>query len=432
MASNTTHRARYHDVFAVGGFRALFAVQTLMVVSETMKMLALSVLVYSRTASPVMAAFAYMGGMLPYLIGGTLLLSIADRVPTRPVLVGFHLARFAVISLLAVAPLPVPALITGTMVTGLFGPVAQGATSALLPEVLHDDSYVLGRSLFTTTAAAAQILGNAASGALLVVLSPAGVLGVAAVVCLVAAAVAKFSLRVTGVRPYPAHHEASTSSGFGGESGPGSSWAPAAATTWQINKELFADQRVRGLILAQWLPLSAVVGAEGAVIPYTAHLGSSSAGVLLSAMAGGVLLGSVVIGRFVSEERGERLVLPLILLAGGGLICFTLQPGLVMSATLGGASSAGLAYTVGLQRRFLHAAPVRARGHAFGLVSTGLMTGQATATVAAGALTEVFRPGTVMGMCGATGIATALVLLVHLRIGQGIPHGVSYPQNLQI
>lgn len=417
MATEATSALRYRDVFAIADFRTLFTAQTLLAVSETMKMLALSVLVFAHTDSPLMAALAYMAGMLPYLLGGTLLLALADRLPARPLLVGFHLIRFVIIGLLALVHLPAPAVIAAAIVTGLFGPVVQGASSALLPEVLGENTYVLGRSCFTAAAAASQILGHAVGGILLAVLSPYGVLAATAMICLGAAAVVRF-----GLGPHPARHRS-----VEGKLHPLDasairsrlrSWFSAVAATWQANKRLFGAPRVRGLLLAQWLPFSLLVGAEGAVIPYAANMGESATGLLLSAMAGGMLIGNVFMGRFAAKRR-ERLVLPLVFLACTGLGLFALQPGLIPAIALGLASSTGLAYEVGLQKRFLDAVPEYASGQAFGLLTTGLMTGQATATVAAGALAEFITPGVTIAVCGAAAMISALALLSHLRAGSG-------------
>ena len=69
----------YRALFTVGEFRALFGAQA-MVAGQTMQMLALSTLVYARTASPLLAAVAYLAGFAPQALGAATLLSLADRV----------------------------------------------------------------------------------------------------------------------------------------------------------------------------------------------------------------------------------------------------------------------------------------------------------------------------------------------------------------
>ncbi|GGO68493.1 membrane protein [Nonomuraea cavernae] len=424
----------YREVFAVGVFRTLFVGQTLMVISEAMKMLALSLLVFARTGSPLMAAVAYMAGMLAYLVGGTLLLSLADRISTRPLLVTFHLVRFCVIGVLAFVVLPVPVVLILAAVIGLFGPVAEGNATALLADVLRDRSYITGRSLMTAAAAASQVIGHGISGLLLITMSAYGVLATASAFCLVAAVVTWFGLRDSPRRGADRPDRADRADRVDGvdhadradrpASTPGASplrrllRTGAAASTWQVNRQLLADRHIRGLLLAILVPTSLAVGAEGAVVPYTADMGQAPAGLLLSAMAGGMLLSNVLIGRFAGVETAERLVLPLIYLTGGGLVAFALRPGLPVAVALAAASSAGLGYEIGLQRRFLQALPEHARGQAFGLVSTGLMSGQALGAVAVGALTGIAGAGLSIAVFGALVIAAGVLLRRHLLPGR--------------
>ena len=79
----------YREVLAVGQFRVLFGSYTLFLTGETVRMLALSVIVYTATGSPLMSALAYAAGFLPYAVGGTLLLAFADRWPPRTVIVSY-------------------------------------------------------------------------------------------------------------------------------------------------------------------------------------------------------------------------------------------------------------------------------------------------------------------------------------------------------
>ncbi|MFD2349320.1 hypothetical protein ACFSTC_07980 [Nonomuraea ferruginea] len=80
---STERAATYGEVFAVREFRVLFGSFALLVSGDSIKMLALSVLVYAESGSPGLAAAAYMVGWLPYIVGGMFLLSLADRLPAR-------------------------------------------------------------------------------------------------------------------------------------------------------------------------------------------------------------------------------------------------------------------------------------------------------------------------------------------------------------
>ncbi len=81
MTDMFTAKATYGQVFAVGQFRALFAARLLGVMSDTLRSVALAVLVYDQTRSPLLTALAFTIGFLPQAAGGLFL-----RRHGRPVL----------------------------------------------------------------------------------------------------------------------------------------------------------------------------------------------------------------------------------------------------------------------------------------------------------------------------------------------------------
>lgn len=408
--------ATFGDVFAVAEFRVLFASFGIFMIGETVKMLALSVLVYERTGSGLIAALAYVTGFLPHAFGGIFLLALADRWPPRALMVGYDLLRLAMVVVLAVGVLSPAAMLGLVFVVGLFGPVSSAARTALLPDLLHGDAYVLGRSLLTVAAGGTQVVGFAVGGLLLGLVGAYGALWLTAATCALAALLVRFGLRA---RPGRA-----TATAGPGAAGTGRG---AVRETWRGNRELFADRRIRGLLLAQWLPASLLVGAEGVAVPYAASLGpGTGAGVLLMAGAAGMLVGDLVVGRFVAPATRERLSPWLALLLGVPMLVFPLRPGLAVAALLFALAAAGFAYQLGLARRFLDAVPPARRGQAFGLTSTGMMTAQGLAAAGAGALSELTGPAVAMAVAGAGSLVATLALWRTLGPGDGpVPAGKS-------
>ncbi|MEV3919693.1 MFS transporter [Actinomadura coerulea] len=397
MTAPTTTSARYRDVFGVAEFRTLFSLQTLQVGGDSIRTIALSVQTFERTGSPVAAALVFAAGMLPYVVGGALLLSLADRVPARRLLTGYHLLRLAVTAVLAVGGLPLPLIMALLVAAGLFAPVGSAAVQARLPVLLPGDGYVLGRSLFSMTSAGAQIAGQAAGGLLLSVLAPAGTLWLAAGSAALAAGLARFRLPDA---PAPSR---AVSTG-------------TARATWRTNRLLLGRRTTRGLLLAGWLPISLSVAAEGVAVPYAGGLGRpDAAGLLLSAAAAGMFAGNLVAGRWVRPDLRDRLALPLAALTGAPLLLFAFEPGLAAACALMAAGTFGLGYELPVQRRLVDAAPEEIRGQAVGLYGSGLMTGQAAGIGAAGALGEVMAPGQVMVLCGAATLIACLCLHRSLR-----------------
>ncbi|MEU5548314.1 MFS transporter [Micromonospora sp. NPDC047793] len=404
--------ATFRDVFAVSEFRVIFASFSVFMIGETVKMLALSVLVYERTGSGLLAALAYVTGFLPHALGGVFLLALADRWPARAMMVGYDLLRMVMVAVLAVGALSPSAMLGLVAVVALFGPVSNAARTALLPEVLHGDAYVLGRSLLSVASGGTQVAGFAVGGLLLGLVGPYGALWLTAVTCGLSALLVRTGLTR---RPARIHYAPMTTD---------KPARGAVRETLRVNRSLLADRRIRGLLLAQWLPGSLLVGAEGVAVPYAADLGpGASAGVLLMAGAGGMLVGDLLVGRFVAPARRERWTPWLALLLGVPMLAFVARPSLVPAAALFAVATAGFAYQLGLARRFLDAVPEGRRGQAFGLVSTGMMAMQGLAAAGAGALSEVLAPGLVMALAGAAS-ATATLILWPVLAPTGRPRSV--------
>ncbi|MEU7740103.1 MFS transporter [Nonomuraea sp. NPDC049158] len=399
----TERGATFGQVFAVREFRVLFGSFALLISGDSIKMLALSVLVYAQTGSPGLSAAAYMAGWLPYILGGMFLLSLADRLPPRAVMVVGELVRVVVCLLLAFAGLPVPVMLGLVLVTGLFAPVFGAARSALLPDVLPGDAFVLARSLMGVTSAGAQIAGLAVGGAFLAATGPRGALAVTAALSAVAALVLRYGLPYRPGRGAAVGDDSAARGAAGG----------AVRVTLRVNRSLMVDRRVRGLLLASWLPCMCLAGAEAMVVPYLG--GQGQAGVVLAAAAGGMAVGEFTVGRFAAPAVRERLSLPLAVLIGLPWLAFLMAPGVAWAAVLAAVSAAGVSYQLGLQRRFVDAVPEEVRGQAFGLLSAGLMTGQAIGAAAIGVLSEATGPGTAIFAAGVAGVLVALALSGALR-----------------
>ncbi|WP_329085111.1 MULTISPECIES: MFS transporter [unclassified Streptosporangium] len=433
--------ATYTEVFASREFRVLFGSFALLVAGDQVKMLALSALVYARTGSAGLSAATYMAGFLPYIVGGTFLLSLADRIRPRALMVAGELLRVVTCLLLAFAGMPVWAMLVLVLATGLFSPVFGAARSALLPDLLPGDAFVLARSVLNVTAAGAQIGGLAAGGAILALAGPAGALAVTAALSALAAVILRY-----GLPDFPARNtedagvpgagtedgglpgDGLPDDGLPGEGLPGDGDSPAGGTrnasagnptsdgavreTLRVNRALLANPRIRGLLLAQWLPVSLVVGAEAMMIPYLGN----TAGLALAAASVGLAAGNFVVGRFVSPTGRERLAFPFAVVSGVPLLAFAVQPGLAGAALIVLlATAASTACQLGLQRWFVDAVPEPVRGQAFGLASAGMMTGQAVGGALVGVAAELTSPHTAIVITGAATVICALALHRSLR-----------------
>jgi predicted MFS family arabinose efflux permease len=405
-------RTTYRSVFAVGEFRVLFATLLMFVLGFEFEILGLSVLVYAQTRSAFWTALAFSMGFAPQALGGALFTSLADRLPPRLVIAAGLLTRAAPGLVIGLWPaLPVPAMLALVAAAATATPVFTAASSAVLPEVLNGDRYVLGRSVFSLTGSATQIIGLGIGGAILAALPGRRLLLAAGLSLLAAAVVARLGLRPrparTGGRPARSDSKAGRAAGANGRPARG-----IVRATMAGNLELLADRTVRGLLLAQWLPAWFVTGAESLIVPYAGSLGlpPSTASPLLAATPAGMLLGDVIVGRFCRPAARQRLAFPLAALMGVPLLALAFRPPLPVTGAVMFACGFGFAYMLGVQQPFLDSLPDRLRGQAFGLNSTGMMTGQGLFPPVAGGLAAAFGAGPAMAVAGTVTILAALLL----------------------
>src|SRR5581483_7511615 len=102
---------------------------------------ALAVLVFDRTASPVLTTLTYALTFLPPVLAAPLLTALADRHPRRAVLVSADLVRAVLVGLTALPGLPL--LAVGVLVTlaACAHPLYSSARGAALPALLPGDRY---------------------------------------------------------------------------------------------------------------------------------------------------------------------------------------------------------------------------------------------------------------------------------------------------
>src|SRR5690242_10254318 len=194
-------RARWRDVFGQTEFRALFLAGILSVAGDQLARVALSVLVYERTASAGLTALTYALTYVPDLLFGPLLAGFADRYPRRQVMIVTDLARAVVVALMAIEALPLWTVILLLLALQAFGSPFNAARAATLPVVLPGDHYVLGKAANDMVVQFSQVLGFGFGGAVVVAVGTSGGLLLDAATFVLSALLITFGVRR---RPAPA------------------------------------------------------------------------------------------------------------------------------------------------------------------------------------------------------------------------------------
>ena len=403
VAAKTTFR----DVFGVTEFRAVWLAQLLSVAGDQLARVAMTVLVYDRTHSALLTAATYAVTFVPWIIGGLALSGLADRLPRREVMVACDVLRMALVCLMALISLeapPVPALwvmvILLFVVTLLDSPF-KSARSAVLPEILTGERYVLGIAATQTTLQIGMVSGFAVGG--LVVAS----LGVRPALL---ADAATFAASALLVRLWVRRRPPAASRAAGG----GSQLAEMAAGV----RLVFGDRTLRTLMLLGWLVAFYVV-PMGLAAPYAASLHTSlpvpiATGLVFAAGPFGTAIGAVVVGRLIPTSARQRLMGPLAIACCGLLLLCWLHAGLIAALVIIAGSGACASYQLAANAAFVAAVPSQRRGQAFGLANGGMQVTQGLWIVLAGAAasSSAFTPALAIAISGGLGAALAAALAI--------------------
>jgi MFS family permease len=402
----------FRDVFAVAEFRALWLAQVLSVAGDQLARVALTVLVYDRTRSPLLAAVTYAASFVPTFVGGVTLGGLADRYPRREVMIACDLVRAVLVLVMAVSGVPIAVLVVLLFAVTLAGAPFMSARAAVYPDVLPGDRYVLGNALVLTTNQLAQVVGFAVGGTLV------GLLGTGPSLIIDAATFVASALivRIWTARR-PAARLAAAGEAPADEAGPGEAGGDRAGAARRRGllagtRLVLARPALRDPMLFGWL--AAFYNApEGIAVPLAHSLGGGSVtvGMVLAAEPFGAMLGSLAFSRLVAPPRRMRWMGPLATAASAVLVLFAFRLGLLAVLAVLFAAGVFAAFQLAANAAFVQAAPPAYRSQAFGLAQGGMSLGQGLLMVLAGAAADRWSPGPVIAVFGVLGTLAALLVI---------------------
>lgn len=398
--------ATWRSLLAVREFRVLWLAQAMSLLGDQLARVAIAWLVFQDTGSALLTAVVYAVTFVPWVLGGPLLGGLADRFPHRTVMVTCSALSAALVVMLALPWLPLALLCGLLFAIVLLESPFLAARSALLVDLRPDDRYVLASAAGNVTGQAVQVLGFAGGGVLVAILGPRPALLIDAGTFLVAAVLIRF---------WTARRPAVSAGGDGEERGGLAGWAGRLKTGAAA---VFADQRLRRLVLVAWLATFSIV-PEGLAAPYAALLGGGAGtlGLLLAAEPVGAVVGALLISRLVAPDVRPRLLVPLAALSLAPLLAYAAKPDLPYVLAILVVSGLGGSYQLIANTTFMRLVPAQSRGQAFGLAAAGLVAGQGLGLAAAGAVAEVVSPAYVVAGAGLLG----LLLVVPLAQAGSLP-----------
>ena len=384
----------FRRVFGISEFRALWTAQVLSVVGDQLARVALTLLVFARTHSALLAAITFAVSIVPAFIGGLALSGLADRLPRRQVMIVCDLSRTVLVAIMAVPGMPVLLMICIFGVVTMIGAPFSSARAALYPDILAGDLYVLGTAVTITTLQLAQVIGFAAGGAIVAFFGVQTSLLIDSATFLVSALITRALVRAR----------------------------PAARAALRVRalsrtdlaagiRLVFGNPALRTPMLLGWLVAFYNV-PEGVVAPLSRSLGAGdvAAGLILAAAALGASIGAVGFSRLVSPEHRLRWMPFIAPLACGVLVLFAFRPALPAALAILTVSGIFDCYQLAANAAFVQATPPHHRSQAFGIAQGGMSLGQGTAMILAGAAAGRFAPSLVIATCGAIGAVAAVVV----------------------
>ena len=407
-------RATFREVFAVREFRAVWFSQVLSVTGDRLALVALTLLVFDRTGSPLLSGLVYASGYLPWVVGGLFLSELADRYPRRTVMVVCDAVRAVLVAIMVVPHVPVWALVALLFVATMFAPPFDSARAAITADILSGERYVLGTAITQTTFLAGQAIGAVAGGVAVAFLGVRPALAIDAATFVLSALLVGLGTRA---RPAAARPEQAQSEQAQSKRAQSKLAQPSPLARMQAGLRLvFTDRALRTLLLFGWLVVFYTI-PEGIAAPYAAGLGGGSiaAGLVIASTVVGTTIATPLFSRFVGPRRRIDLMGPLAVLTCATLVLTALRPGLAASLVIFSLSSVFGTYQLAANTAFVIRVPNERRAQAFGIASMGVIVGQGAAFVAAGAAAEVLTPAAVIAIGGALGTVVALVLTLRWR-----------------
>ena len=302
-------------------FRLLWGSEAISVVGDQFHFIALSWFVISATGSglalgTVLIAIAVPRALLLLPFG-----VLADRRPSRGLMLVAHLVRGAVVGAIAalvitgMATLPILALLGA--VFGAADALYLPAQQAFLPRTLEPERLPSGNALLQGTMQLSSIVGPPIAGAAIAVTSTGFAFAVDSISFLLAAVViAMIGTPTAGPRPAAAGDRTD------GEQ-PKPKPEPFVAAITSGIRYVVADKALRTTMVISLVMNFALNGPASVGMPWLAdqrfHAGPAGLGVMAAALAAGALTGVIVAGSVTLARYGRSLMIAVVLTGIGAI-----------------------------------------------------------------------------------------------------------------
>lgn len=381
---NDTYRA----VFTHRNYLLLWIGQTISQIGDAITVIAVPLLIYQLTQSPMQLTFAFVLEAIPWIVIGPMAGVLLDRMDRRRVMIAADVSRAVLIVSLCVIDHVVWIYAVGffsQVMAAVFAP----ARSAVIPELIPRALYVKAIGLSHTSYQFVQVLGPAAASLLIGWLGgtrPAFLLDSATFLL---AALLTMAVRFPKAAPVPAD-------------------APPPPSFWAAFREgvtFLRDHPVMRFVTAINLLKAAVSAAVliGVLLYVKTQLGVAESvsdrwyGLAMAAIAGGTILGTWLIGLWEKRLVRFQLIFGGLMLQGAAYLLVLLHPGPVALLIL--LFAAGLAASGALtpvSAYYAEQTPNEIRGRVYSATNSLLRVSSLISYGLAGVIGEQYGAGALL------------------------------------
>jgi MFS family permease len=382
-------------------FAAYWLAQTISLFGDRLHQVALGVLVYAITNSPLATGLVFLAATLPNILLGPIAGTFVDRWEHKRVMIWSDLIRAAlVITIPFAAALNVvyvyPLVFLITAVSLFFRP----AKVALLPRIVKEDDVMAANSATWTADTLADIVGFPIAGLFVAFLgTAAGDLGLAFFAD--SATYVLSALLLAGISVAPLVRDAAPRAGnavriFLGEVAEGWRFLRGQAALMQNTLISALAQLTVGVTLALTVVYARAM-PEGQVIPYPQNFAA-----IETAIGIGNLVGGLAVGLIGTRLKKGWLVVGGFIVMGLSVVVMGLTGNIVVAliaATVVGI--ANLVYIIPTQTMFMEKTPIELLGRVIAFRSTLVFGSMTLAMGVAGIIAESVPAGLVIAGFGA-------------------------------
>jgi len=391
--SSGDERVGLRTVFARPGYRRLWSARTASQWGDVFATVALSLLVFDLTGSPLGVSAVVVAEIIPVLLLAPFAGTLVDRLPRVQVMIGADLLRAVLATTLVFVGDSVTAVYAIAFGLSVGAVLFDPAANSTLPTLVKDKELVAANSGIWTAAVLSQIALAPLAGLLYTALGPSPAFGINAASFLISAAI------LTRLR-LPATPASTDPHGF---------FADARAGVLL----LVGDRLLRALGAGQLLAALST-GATSALLVVLARdhlaLPPSGYGLLLGTIGVGAATGPLLLTRFISNPRRPVFVFgPYVIrgLVDLVLATFTALPiAMLALATYGlGTSTGAVTFNSLLQAH----TPPEARGRIFASFDLFWQLGRLISLLGGGLLAAAFGIQAVFYLGGALLLIAAAI-----------------------